>query len=242
MTAVRAELEANSEGFTPSRLLDVRDRTRAALWEIAGRMAPGMSEEEARQTASDVLAVRGMRKGWHQVLVRFGTNTTLNFDDPSHPDVVLGDDDIFFVDIGPIYGGCEGDAGDTFAVGDDPDMIRAVADVYDLWHQVRTDWALRSTTGADLYRLAEVRAQAMGWVLNLDLTGHRLSSFPHRAHYDGTLADVDFAPSDLLWVLEIQIKHPDRPFGGFFEDLLLYDDVLQSRSHRGASSAIGRGT
>ncbi len=89
-----------------------------------------MSEEEARHTASDVLAVRGLRKGWHQVLVRFGPNTTLNFDDPSHPDVVLGDDDIFFVDIGPIHGGCEGDAGDTFAVGDDPDMIRAVTDVW----------------------------------------------------------------------------------------------------------------
>src|ERR1700684_701234 len=99
MTAVRAELEANSEGFTPSRLLDVRDRTRAALWEIAGRMAPGMSEEDARSTATDVLRVRRLRKGWHKVLVRFGPNTTLNFDDPSHPDVVLGEDDIFFVDI-----------------------------------------------------------------------------------------------------------------------------------------------
>src|ERR1700692_908062 len=71
MTAVRDELEANGEGFTPSRLLDVRDRTRAALWEIAGRMAPGMSEEDARSTATDVLRVRRLRKGWHKVLVRF---------------------------------------------------------------------------------------------------------------------------------------------------------------------------
>jgi methionyl aminopeptidase len=242
VTAVRDELEANGEGFTPSRLLDVRDRTRAALWEIAGRMAPGMSEEEARRVASDVLRDHGLRKGWHKVLVRFGANTTLNFDDPSQPGLGLGEDDIFFVDIGPIYGGCEGDAGETFTVGHDPEMIRASTDVYDLWHQVRTEWALRSTTGADLYRLAEERARAMGWVLNLELTGHRLSSFPHSAHYDGTLSEVDFTPSDLLWVLEIQIKHPDRPFGAFFEDLLLYDDVLQARSHRSASVSIGRGT
>jgi len=242
MTAVREALEANGEGFTPSRLLDVRDRTRAALWEIAGRMAPGLSEEEARRVAADVLRDHGLRRGWHKVLVRFGPNTTLNFDDPSPEGTVLDEDDIFFVDIGPIYGGCEGDAGDTFTVGDDPDMHRAVTDVYGLWHQVRTEWALRATTGVDLYRLAEERAEALGWVLNLELTGHRLSSFPHSAHYDGTLSTVDFAPSDLLWVLEIQIKHPDRPFGAFFEDLLLYDDVLQARSHRSASGTAGSWT
>jgi hypothetical protein len=242
MTTVRDELEANGEGFTPSRLLDVRDRTRTALGEIAGRMVPGMTEEEGRRVAAGVLSDHGLRKGWHKILVRFGPSTVLNFDDPAPPGVVLGDDDIFFVDIGPIYAGCEGDAGDTFTVGDDPEMARAARDVYDLWRQVRTEWALRSTTGADLYRLAGERAEAMGWVLNLDLTGHRLSSFPHSAHYDGTLAAVDFAPSDLLWVLEIQIRHPERPFGAFFEDLLLYDDVLQDRSRRPRSDQSGRAT
>jgi hypothetical protein len=240
MTTVRDELEANGEGFTPSRLLDVRDRTRTALGEIAGRMVPGMTEEEGRRVAAEVLSDHGLRKGWHKILVRFGPSTVLNFDDPAPAGVVLGDDDIFFVDIGPIYAGCEGDAGDTFTVGDDPEMARAAHDVYDLWSQVRTEWALRSTTGADLYRLAGEWAEAMGWVLNLDLTGHRLSSFPHSAHYDGTLAAVEFAPSDLLWVLEIQIRHPDRPFGAFFEDLLLYDDVLQDRARRHRSA--GRAT
>jgi len=241
MTDRRDELEANGEGFTPSRLLDVRDRTRTALWEIAGRMAPGMFEEEARRVAADVLRDHGLRKGWHKVLVRFGPNTTRNFDDPSEPGVVLGEDDIFFVDIGPIYAGCEGDAGDTFAVGSDPEMVRAVADVSDLWYQVRSEWAEQAITGIDLYRLAEERAEAMGWRLNLELTGHRLSSFPHSAHYDGTLSEVEFAPSDLLWVLEIQIRHPDRPFGAFFEDLLLYDDVLQARSRWSATDTAGAG-
>ena len=49
--------------------------------------------------------------------MRFGSNTTKNFDDPSEPGVVLGENDIFFIDIGPIFDGCEGDAGDTVAVG-----------------------------------------------------------------------------------------------------------------------------
>lgn len=230
MTLRREEVEANGEGFSPARLLEVRERTQLALCDIAGGIGPGMSEEEARRLAADVLGRHGLRKGWHKVLVRFGVNTTLNFGEPSLPGVVLGGDDIFFLDIGPIHRGCEGDAGDTFTVGDDPDMVRAAVDVRTLWQHVRSEWVRRSPSGADLYRFAQRQAEQMGWWLNLDLTGHRISAFPHRAHYDGTLSDVDFAPSELLWVLEIQIRHRTRPFGAFFEDLLLHDDALQARS------------
>jgi methionyl aminopeptidase len=58
-------------------------------------------------------------------------------------------------------------------------------------------------------------------VLNLGLTGHRLSEFPHSAYYNGTLGAVSIRPSPNLWILEIQIRHPTKPIGGFFEDLLL---------------------
>jgi methionyl aminopeptidase len=230
VTATREGTEANGEGFSPAQLLDVRTRTRSALVEIAGGISPGMSESDARVMAADVLRVQGLRKGWHKILVRFGVNTLLNFDDPSEPDVTLGRDDIFFIDIGPIYRGHEGDAGDTFAVGGDPDMAQAVDDVHTLWQQVRGVWVDRSASGADLYRFAEKRAEEMGWELNLDLTGHRISAFPHRIHYDGNLSDVAFVPSELVWVLEIQIRHPTRPFGAFYEDLLLHDQGVESPS------------
>jgi hypothetical protein len=58
----------------------------------------------------------------------------------------------------------------------------------------------------------------------MELTGHRLSELPHSAYYDGTLAAVAIRSSPNLWVLEVQIKHPTKPFGGFFEELLLTDD------------------
>ena len=32
-------------------------------------------------------------------------------------------------------------------------------------------------------------------------------------------------------MLEIQIRHPEREFGAFFEDLLLEDDELQAFSY-----------
>ena len=66
----------------------------------------------------------------------------------------------------------------------------------------------------------------MGWELNLDLSGHRLSDFPHAAVYDGPLAEIDFRPSPLLWVLEIHIRDRDGKFGAFFEDMLLDDSYF----------------
>jgi hypothetical protein len=55
------------------------------------------------------------------------------------------------------------------------------------------------------------------------MSGHRLSEFPHAAHHKGALADAPFTPSPGLWMLEIQLRHPTRPFGAFYEDLLLDD-------------------
>ena len=196
-------------------------------WKPAFRL----SQEEARDIAADVLRGAGLRQGWHKILVRCGPNTTKNFRDSSSPAVVLQDNDVFFIDIGPIFEGTEGDAGDTFVLGADSDMVRAADDVKTLWKAVRNHWRDEGSSGADLYRFAATTAASMGWQLNLQLTGHRLAEFPHKAHYDGTLSNVGFRPSSGLWVLEIQIRHPVRELGAFFEDLLLVDDELQSRSY-----------
>ncbi len=77
--------------------------------------------------------------------------------------------------------------------------------------------------GQELYDFAIETAAGYGWKLNMDLSGHRLSDFPHSAQYDGPLAEVTFRPNPNLWVLEIAIAHPERPFGAFYEDLLLED-------------------
>jgi methionyl aminopeptidase len=48
----------------------------------------------------------------------------------------------------------------------------------------------------------------------------RLRDFPHKAHFTGTLGAISLHPSPNLWILEIQIRHPSKLFGGFFENLL----------------------
>lgn len=215
------DLEATGDGFSLEKQLLTRVRTRKALHAIAERITVGMVEEDAAAMARELLGTLGMRKGWHRVIVRFGPNTTKNFDASSDPGVVLAPDDIFFIDIGPIWEGAEGDAGETFVVGTDPSHLLAQTDVRELWRDVRDTWLRTRLTGRELYGYAVRVTEDRGWKLNLDLSGHRLSDFPHEAHYAGPLAEVDLRPKPNLWVLEMAIVHPAGTFGAFYEDLLL---------------------
>jgi hypothetical protein len=92
---------------------------------------------------------------------------------------------------------------------------------------VRAKWRDEKLTGEALYEFAESEASALGWALNLDLSGHRISDFPHAAIYEGPLAEIPFHPAPLLWVLEIHIRHPEHPYGAFFEDMLLEDEYFE---------------
>ncbi len=218
-------LEKTGTNFSHEALMNARKNTKEAIALLARSIEPGMLEEDARQMAKELLERLGSHKGWHKILVRFGPNTTKNFEDPSERGVKLGNDDIFFVDIGPVWGDTEGDGGETFVVGQnpDPDMKRCAEDVKKIFHTVRNQWLQSGMTGKELYDFAYKTTADLGWVLNMELTGHRLSEFPHSAYYDGTLAAVSIRPSANLWVLEVQVKHPTKPIGGFFEDLLLED-------------------
>lgn len=217
----QSRAEAVGEGYDREMMLLARQRTRRAMHEIAARIAPGMLEEQAMEIARSVLKEAGMLRGWHAVHVRFGPNTLKSFGAPSEPGVRLRENDIFFIDIGPVWQQWEGDAGETFVVGHDSDMHRAARDVRTVFERVQAKWLAERLTGEALYRHAAAEARSLGWELNLEMSGHRLSEFPHAAHYRGALAAAPFTPSPSLWVLEIQIRHPERPFSAFYEDLLL---------------------
>ncbi len=219
--AMQSAQETVGEHYDPAMLMEARARTRQAIVDIAAGVAPGMVEEDAMDMALRVLKDAELLRGWHAAHVRFGTNTLKTFGEPSEPGTVLRDNDIFFIDIGPVWRKWEGDGGDTFVVGDDPAMHAAARDVRTLFDRVHAKWRSERLTGLDLYGYAAREAVSMGWELNLDMSGHRLSDFPHRPIHRGPLAEAPYAPSSGLWVLEIQIRHPERPFSAFYEDLLL---------------------
>jgi hypothetical protein len=50
--------------------------------------------------------------------------------------------------------------------------------------------------------------------------GHRIADFPHTARRRGSIEKLEYIPATNRWILEIQIRHPEKPFGAFFEDLL----------------------
>src|ERR1700733_9558636 len=205
------------------QLLAQRARTYQAITAIAAAIRPGLLEEEAVALASSILAERDMRRGWHKVNLRFGINTTLHFHSPSQPGVVLGNNDIFFIDIGPVFERWEGDGGDTFVVGQNAELARCARDARAVFHATRRRWLADGLNGGALYDFAGAEDARLGWVLNLDMNGHRISDFPHAAIFKGPLSQIDFRPSAGLWVLEIQIRHPSESFGAFFEDILLDD-------------------
>jgi Xaa-Pro aminopeptidase len=214
--------EAVGVHYDRQRMLDARAASLAAVDAIAGRMTPGMLEDDAQTVVREVLAGMGLARGWHAPYVRFGVNTALTYGQPSAPGTRLGEDDIFFVDIGPVMDRWEGDAGTTFTTGGDPEFNRCAADVRAIWNEVRDAWRA-GATGAALYDLAAERTAARGWVLNLDLAGHRIGDFPHKAIHKGTLAAWGERPAPDLWVLEVQIARADGAFGAFHEDMLLDD-------------------
>jgi methionyl aminopeptidase len=216
-------IEDVGEAFSISKMLEVRLRTRRAVNAIAAGIEVGMTQRDANEVARATLSEMGLRQGWHPVVVRLGENTAREFDDRGGADLVLQADDIFFVDIGPVYEGIEGDGGDTFVRGENPEHHQTKLDVKAIWDEVREAWVSQGLTGRELYDLATEAGARRGWRLNPALSGHRLSDFPHKAHYRGLMSDVDLVPAPDLWVLEIALVHPTRPIGAFYEDTLLDD-------------------
>ena len=132
-----------------------------------------------------------MRRGWHHIIVRCGPNTTKDFMEKSEPGVVLGDERHLLRRHRADLRRHRGRRGRHVRLRDDPDHLRAKKEVRQIWDQVRDKWFTKGITGKELYDYAIEAAAGYGWKLNMDLSGHRLSDFPHSAHYDGPLAEVD---------------------------------------------------
>lgn len=234
-TAEAGRNEATGAKFSLSSMQTARAFSQLAVRRIASGMRPGMTHAQAHDLAMATLQKLEMERNWHPIVIRFGEDTLKTFREISDPGRVLGEQDIFFVDIGPVWEGHEGDAGDTFVTGDDPQMHACAEAARTLWHDVAARWRAGKLSGQALYAYAAERAQAMGWRLNLDIKGHRVCDFPHAIYRASKLGDFGLCPSTGIWILEIQIAHPTRPFGAFYEDLLMEDEV---RPEDGVADAV----
>jgi Xaa-Pro aminopeptidase len=216
--------ERVKEDFAREGLLHARTKTWEALERIAAMIQPGMLEDEATRKAHEITQAMGSPTIWHKPLIRFGRNTLCTFSEKSEPGARLGENDIFFVDLGPVWEHrgirYEGDAGITGFVGSDPEHKGAAQAVRELFDSARTAWKEGGLSGKALYDWMDEESRRKGWKLQLKTDGHRISDFPHKLYCSRGIAELDYSPSPDIWVLEVQVRHPERDFGAFYEDIL----------------------
>ncbi|KKB99113.1 M24 family metallopeptidase [Mycolicibacter arupensis] len=223
------------ESVRVERLRDAQAKAAALFGEIErrGMVRPGVGErqlsDEIRDLAADMF---GVTRHWHRRVVRAGENTLLPFHaDP--PDRVLADDDIAYLDLGPIFEEWEADFGRTFVLGEDPDKLALRDALPRVWQAGRTFFeAHADITGAQLYEHVVGLAQAEGFEFGAPIAGHLLGEFPHKK-ISGDEARFYVAPGSdepmrrtdptgrvCHWILEVHLANRARGFGGFYEQLL----------------------
>lgn len=213
--------EKVGQGFSSDSI----EKARAKTWElvnvIAAQVKPGQTEEEILEVSKTLFSEFSCEKKWHPSKIRFGVNTLKSFREISEPKIVLQENDIFFIDIGPIFFGHEGDCGKTFCIGNQPEYVAIIKASEDIFQEVRDCWKQTGKSGTELYEFAQECAKKRNYIMTLNgASGHRIGDFPHAIHHKGLLKSFNEKPSSQRWILEIQIRHPEKPFGAFFEDML----------------------
>lgn len=201
--------------------------------ENRGLIQPGKSERELNEDIFKLAdELFGIKKYWHKRIVRSGINTLVPYDD-NPPNLVLQDDDILFLDFGPIIEDWEGDFGRTYVLGDDPYKLQLKQDIETAWHEAKA-WFDQHTslTGAAFWHYIVALANQYGYTYGGQLGGHLIGHFPHERlepknyglyvhpenHNDMFLPDAQGHKRH--WILEIHFVDRQRQIGGFFEQLL----------------------
>ena len=165
-----------------NELLAAESRAFELLETIEDRnvIRPGRTEKEIEQ---DILALAKtefrITQHWHKRIVRAGINTLAVFAD-NPPIRTIEDDDVVFLDLGPVFGNWEADVGKTYVVGNDSAKHKLVTDLANQFRLVTSK--LRSEpdiTGADLFRYAKDCASTAGWSFGGAIAGHIVAEFPH---------------------------------------------------------------
>lgn len=208
----------------------------AALFDAvvdARLIRPGILESElSAEIHALAKAQFGLRRHWHKRVVRAGPNTLLTYSQECE-DRRIGDDDIVYLDFGPVFEEWEADFGRTYAVGADPLKHRLIADLSRIFASGKELFQRTpDLTAGQLYdHVAELATQA-GWEFGAPTAGHLIGQFPHeRAPGDSrrfsirrgnhlSLREPDLRGRLRHWILEVHLVDRQRQIGGFLEELL----------------------
>ena len=174
----------------------------------------------------------GITKYWHKRIVRAGKNTLVPYAE-NPPDLTLGEDDILFLDLGPVFEQWEADFGRTFVLGSDPMKHKLRREVGEAFAAGKQYFEQHPELRADeLFQYAVELAAEFGWEFGGPIAGHLIGQFPHERIPDDKISLYVHPKNSLRmrepgadgelrhWILEIHFVDRAREIGGFYEELL----------------------
>ena len=177
----------------------------------------------------------GIKKFWHKRIVRAGSNTLFPYDD-NPENLTIEDDDILFLDFGPVFEDWEADLGRTYVIGNDPVKLALKQDIETAFRTGKEYFQSHpNITGAELYHYSVGIAAELGWQFGGQIAGHIIGNFPHKeiigsdtrhyVHPDNheKMSHPDQFGNKRHWIYEIHYVDRSRQIGGFFEQLLTID-------------------
>jgi Xaa-Pro dipeptidase len=224
-----------SEEALVAGLLDAQAKAQTLFAEVENRnlIRPGARESEINQ---GIYALAGSMYGiscyWHKRIVRAGRNTLAPYDE-NPPDFTVAEDDIVFLDLGPVFEEWEADFGRTYVVGNDPLKHKLCRDLEEAFASGKRYFLEHpEITAAELYEYAQQLAEQRGWEYGGPIAGHLIGVFPHeRIAGDKVTLYVhpknhermrmpDASGRRRHWILEIHFVNRARQIGRFYEELL----------------------
>jgi Xaa-Pro dipeptidase len=224
-----------SEQARESDLLDAQTKAQALFLEVEAQhlLRPGASESQINEEVYALAArMYGITRYWHKRIVRAGRNTLAPYDE-NPPDLTLAEDDIVFLDLGPVFEDWEADFGRTYVVGNNPVKHKLCRDIGEAFANGKRYFHEHpEITGAELYAYAQKLAKQAGWEYGGPIAGHLIGVFPHEkiAGDKVTLYVHPENPNRMRlpddsgrkrhWIFEIHFVDRAREIGGFHEELL----------------------
>jgi Xaa-Pro dipeptidase len=201
--------------------------------ECEGLIHPNVTESRINQDIYDLAEkMFGISTYWHKRIVRAGSNTLKPYDE-NPPDLTLAEDDILFLDLGPVFEAWEADFGRTFVLGSDPLKLKLRDDIGKAFAQGKQYFHSHPDITADeLYRYAQKMARDYGWEYGGPIAGHLIGQFPHERIPDDKISlyvhpenpmrmrGQDAEGQQRHWILEIHFIDRAKKIGGFYEELL----------------------
>jgi Xaa-Pro dipeptidase len=224
-----------SEASLAAGLLDAQAKAQALFAEVKARglIRPGAKESEINEAVYTLAAeMYGIARYWHKRIVRAGPNTLAPYDE-NPPDLTVAEDDIVFLDLGPVFEEWEADFGRSYVVGNDPLKHRLCRDIEEGFARGKQYFHEHpEITAADLYAYATRLAQQAGWEYGGPIAGHLIGVFPHEKiagdkvtlyvhpQNPNRMRTPDAAGRERHWIFEIHFVDRARQIGGFYEELL----------------------